>query len=369
MHRRSFLAGAAVTPLVLWTDKLRACSLVFVNDRKLAKIVVRSMDLPASFPERPKFLVFPRGMTRDGKSSVLPGIKARLDGVGSNALRWTSSYGNAAMVGFDGAATDGLNEKGLAAHMLVLAQSQHEPKDERPELPDALWAQYVLENFATVKEVVDAHTSGKFRVVGSWSAELGMPQPLGLHLAVEDGSGDSAIFEYVGGKLVIHHGPQFRIMTNDPPLDEMLARMQKYKELGGSEELPGAASPEYRFARLSAYYRYLPDPANYTQAVAGAMSLLRIAQVPFRDPARVPAGGTGLAGVQTNWVSAADVTNGIYYINSATVPSLFWLDLKQADFTAGATVMVLDPHDPKVGGDAWRYLQPWKAPAVTTGSP
>ena len=183
-----------------------------------------------------------------------------------------------------------------------------------------------------------------------------MPQPLGLHLAVEDGSSDSAIFEYVGGKLVIHHGPQFRIMTNDPPLDEMLARMQKYKELGGSEELPGAASPEYRFARLSAYYHYLPDPANYTQ-------------VPFRDPARVPAGGTGLAGVQTNWVSAADVTNGIYYINSATVASLFWLDLKQADFTAGATVMVLDPHDPKVGDDARRYLQPWKVPAVTSGSP
>jgi len=135
MHRRSFLAGAAVTPLVLWTDKLRACSLVFVNDRKLAKIVVRSMDLPASFPERPKFFVFPRGMTRDGKSSVLPGIKARLDGVGSNALRWTSSCGNAAMVGFDGAATDGLNEKGLAAHVLCWRNRSMSPATSAPSCP------------------------------------------------------------------------------------------------------------------------------------------------------------------------------------------------------------------------------------------
>lgn len=363
MHRRSFLAGLMAAPFVLWAEKLRACSLVFVNDRKLAKIVVRSMDLPASFPERPKFVVFPRGMTRDGKSSVLPGVKAKLDGVGSNAVHWTSRYGNAAMVGFDGGATDGLNEKGLAAHVLVLGVSEHEPKDDRPELADALWVQYVLENFATVNEVVDAHRSGRFRVVGSWSAELGLAQPLGLHLAVEDASGDSAIFEYVGGKLVIHHGPQFRVMTNDPPLDEMLARMKKYKELGGNEELPGAAAPEYRFARLSAYYKYLPDPKDYTDAVAGALSLLRIAQVPFRDPARVPAGGKGLAGVQTNWVSAADVTNGIYYINSATVPSLFWLDLSKTDFSPGTAIMFLDPHDRNVGGDARRFLKPWKAHA------
>jgi choloylglycine hydrolase len=363
MDRRSFFAGLLATPVVLWADRLEACSLVFVNDRKIAKIVVRSMDLPASFPERPKFVVFPRGMARDGKSSVLPGIKAKLDGVGSKAVRWTARYGNAVMVGFDGGATDGLNEEGLAAHVLVLGVSQHEPKDERPELADALWVQYVLENFATVEEVVDAHTSGKFRVTGSWSAELGLAQPLGLHLAVEDASGDSAIFEYVDGKLVIHHGPEFRIMTNDPPLDEMLARMKKYKELGGDEQLPGAASPEYRFARLSAYYQYLPEPNDYIQAVAGVLSLLRIAQVPFRDPARVPAGGPGLAGVQTNWVSAADVTNGIYYINSATVPSLFWLDLSKTDFSPGAGVMFLDPHDPKIGGDARRFLKPWKAHA------
>ena len=363
MQRRFFLAGLLATPFAIWADKLRACSLVFVNDRKIAKIVVRSMDLPASFPERPKFVVFPRGLARDGKSSVLPGIKGKLDGVGGNAVRWTSRYGNAAMVSFEGGATDGLNEKGLAAHVLVLGVSQHEPKDDRPELADALWVQYVLENFATVQEVVDAHRSGNFRVTGSWSAELGLAQPLGLHLAVEDAGGDSAIFEYVGGKLVIHHGPEFRIMTNDPPLDEMLARMQKYQELGGSEQLPGAASPEYRFARLSAYYQYLPDPKDYVQAVAGALSLLRIAQVPFRAPARVPAGGAGLAGVQTNWVSAADVTNGIYYINSATVPSLFWLDLSKTDFGRGTAITFLDPHDRNVGGDARRFLKPWKAHA------
>lgn len=362
MRRRTFLTGLLAAPLALRADALIACSRVFVNDRKLAKIVVRSMDLPVSFPERPKFFVFPRGLTREASHGVLPGVKAALQGVGAKTMRWTSRYGLAAMTGFDGAATDGLNEKGLAAHMLVLSQSQHEPKDDRVELPDALWAQYVLENFATVEEVVDAHKSGAFRVVGAWSSDLGLAAPLGLHLAVEDTSGDSAIVEYVAGKLVIHHGAEYRVMTNDPHLDEMLERMKKYKDFGGGAELPGASDPEYRFARLLAYYKYLPDPKTYTEAVAGAMSLLRIAQVPFRDPARVPAAGL-MAGVQTNWVSAADVTNDIYYINSATVPSLFWLDLKTADLSAGAPLLFLDPYDVSVGGDARPFLKRWSGPA------
>jgi len=39
---------------------------------------------------------------------------------------------------------------------------------------------------------------------------------------------------------------------------------------------------------------------------------------------------------------------------------LFWLDLKEANFKPGAPLQFLDPHDPKVGGDARRYLKRWK---------
>ena len=64
-----------------------------------------------------------------------------------------------------------------------------EPDDARPELPDTHWVQYVLDNFATVNEVVDAHRAGHFRVVAAWSNDLGYTKPLGIHLAVEDTSG------------------------------------------------------------------------------------------------------------------------------------------------------------------------------------
>ncbi len=361
MRRRFFLTGLLAAPLALKANALSACSLAFVNDRQIAKIVVRSMDLPVALPERPKFVVFPRGMARNSQQSVIPGVKAKIEGVGTDTMRWTSKFGCAAIVSFEGGSTDGLNEKGLAAHLLVLDESQLEAPDSRPVLPDTHWAQYVLDNFATVNEVVEAHQGGNIRVAAAWSTDLGYSKHLPTHLAVQDASGDSAIIEYVKGKLVIHHGPEYRVMTNDPPYDEMVERVKQYAPFGGTKPLPGGESPEDRFVRLAAYSRYLPDPKNYSEAVAGALSLLRIAQVPFSDPARA-LNKDFWGACQTNWVSAADVTNGIYYVNSATVPSLFWLELKKANFQPGAPLLFLDPHDPQVGGDAQRHLRPWKAP-------
>jgi choloylglycine hydrolase len=359
IQRRAFLTGLLATPLVMKAADLQACSLVFVNDRKMAKIVVRSMDLPVALPEQPRLFVLPRGMARNSQGSVIPGIKGKIEGVGSDTIRWTSKYGSVAMISFKGCASDGLNEKGLAAHMLVLDDSELEPPDGRPILPDTHWTQYVLDNFATVNEVVAAHRSGALRIAAAWASDFGYSKHLPTHLAVQDASGDSAILEHVKGKLVIHHGAEYRVMTNDPPYDEMLEKMKQFTLFGGDKPLPGDEGPEGRFARLAAYYKYLPDPATYNEAVGGALSLMRIAQVPFRDPGRVPNKGFWGA-VQTNWISAADVTNDIYYVNSATVPALTWIDLKKMNLKSGAPLLYLDPHDPKIGGDGRKYLKTWK---------
>lgn len=48
IQRRSFLAGLISAPLAIIAKPVSACSLVFVNDRKITKIVARSMDLPAA---------------------------------------------------------------------------------------------------------------------------------------------------------------------------------------------------------------------------------------------------------------------------------------------------------------------------------
>lgn len=356
------LAGVAALP---WAPA-EACSRVFVNGQKIAKIVVRSMDLPAHQPERPRLVVFPRGMERDCTRSVLPGVKGKIEGLGQNSLHWASKHGSVVMTAFDGGVSDGINEVGLAAHLLTLVAVKHEPRDDRPELSDALWVPYVLDNFKTVKEVVQAHQDGAFRLVAVTAPELGHKATLGSHLAVEDPTGDSAILEYVAGKLVIHHGPEYTVMTNDPPLDEMLPRMKKYKAFGGTQPLPGdSLEGEYRFARLAAHQKLLPEPKDYTEAVAGALSLMRIAQIPFRDPEKDKETEPEALwrGCQTNWVSAADLTHKVYYISSSVVPSLSWVELKDLNLGLGAPVLFADPHDPKQGGDLAQRLRAWPAPS------
>lgn len=54
-----------------------------------------------------------------------------------------------------------------------------------------------------------------------------------LHLSISDSTGDSAIFEYIDGKLVIHHGKQYAVMTNSPIYEKQIALEEYWKSIGG----------------------------------------------------------------------------------------------------------------------------------------
>ena len=95
----------------------------------------------------------PRGMRRNGQ-------------VGANSSTWTAKYGSVVATAYDVCTTDGLNEAGLSANLLWLAESQYPHYDgSRPGLTIAAWAQYVLDNFATVAEAVEALAAERFDVV------------------------------------------------------------------------------------------------------------------------------------------------------------------------------------------------------------
>ena len=97
------------------------------------------------------------------------------------------------------------NERGLAANLLYLAENDFglatAPAD-RPRLSFAAWTQYLLSQYATVKELVQAVKADQIQIV---------PVPFGpggkakatVHMAVSDASGDSAVIEYLKGKGAI----------------------------------------------------------------------------------------------------------------------------------------------------------------------
>jgi len=148
----------------------------------------------------------PRGLHRDG-------------GVEKNSLTWTSQYGSVALTSHDKGKVegDGLNEKGLSVNRFYLTEKDFSPRDiKRPGLSWAGYVQYLLDNFATVSQAVSAMRNSPIQVVAYPPIPGAKYKPPTMHFSLSDASGDSAIFEYLNGKLVIHHGQQHKVMTNSP---------------------------------------------------------------------------------------------------------------------------------------------------------
>ncbi|MGV0814225.1 linear amide C-N hydrolase [Mycolicibacterium boenickei] len=264
----------------------------------------------------------PRGVTRD-------------DGV-AGKLTWTSKYGSVIAAAFDIISVDGLNEAGLAGHVLWLAESTYgTPDDSRTQLSQAIWLQYFLDNFATVAEAVAWIGETNVQVVQMDDPTGGNPPT--IHLALDDATGDSAIIEYVDGQPKIYHSKDFRVMTNSPTFDQQLELVKKFEGFGGTEPLPGSTLASDRFARASFYAGRLPEPSSQVEAIASMFSVIRNAAQPFRipDPGKPDAS-------QTIWQVVLDLTNKRYVYESTTRPNIVWVDLADLDFAEGSPQLKLD---------------------------
>lgn len=249
---------------------------------------------------------------------------------GANSIEWTAKYGSVVATGYDIATTDGMNEKGLCANLLWLVESEYPKriKNTKPTLSISLWAQYVLDNFATVAEAIQFMETEPFAVISDQVP--GQNRLASLHLSISDASGDSAIIEYIQGKQVIHHNREYQVMTNSPTFDQQLALNQYWKQIGGTVMLPGTNRAADRFARASFYINAIPKKAEPNHALASVFSVIRNASVPFGlNTAEEPNISS------TRWRTVADHKRMLYFFESAVSPNVFWVDLKEIDFSNG----------------------------------
>ena len=275
-------------------------------------ITARSMDWKTDVATN--LWIFPRGMARNGQA-------------GPNSVTWTSKYGSVIASGYEVSTTDGMNEAGLVANVLWLVESEYPAYDGRgPGLSIAAWAQYVLDNYGTVKEAVEALRAQPFTVVTD--KVPGEDRLATLHLSMSDASGDSAIIEYIGGKQVIHHGRDYQVMTNSPVFDQQLALNTYWKQIGGTVMLPGTNRAADRFARASFYVNAIPKNEDPVKALASVFSVIRNASVPFgiNTPEEPNISST-------RWRTVADHKRKLYFFESALTPNTFWVDLKDIDFS------------------------------------
>ncbi|WP_182347195.1 linear amide C-N hydrolase [Tomitella gaofuii] len=296
------------------------CTRVMWSEANGAVVVGRNMDFHKDLMTN--LWKLPRGVRRD-------------DGVEGN-LQWTAKYGSVIAAAFDMISVDGLNEAGLAGHVLWLAESDYGVRDgSRTQLSQAIWLQYFLDNFATVADAVAWVEGNDVQVVQ-------MPDPTGggppaIHVALDDETGDSAIIEYVDGHPRIYHSPEYRVMTNSPTYERQLELVQRFTGLGGDAPLPGSTDAQDRFARATYYVGRLDRPKDQLESIAAMFSVIRNAAQPFRipDPGKPDAS-------QTIWQTVTDLTNRRYVYESTTRPNIVWTDLDELDFSPGSPQLKLD---------------------------
>lgn len=346
---------------ILWTGK--------VGD-KISSICGRNMDWGDDMKE--KLWVFPAGLKR--KSDVK-----------GKAVEWVSKYGSIATIVYDQATSDGMNEKGLAVHANWLAKSYYGERDEsKPGLDCNRALQYFLDNFATVKEVVEYFKNNQdMQLVESAIAKNGNTVPIKCHLAIEDAQGESLIVEYleINGHVerkIYYSGdlPElylkycndldipadkkeeykanylkaYNVLTNDPPFKEQLETLKKYKDFGfgGELKLPGDTDASARFVRGAYYLINLPQPNNQREAIAHLLSVMRSTAQPFRKP---QPGSNAPYASSTRWRTVAACTEKLYMYESSVNPTLIWLDANKLDFKEGSGVRVFDltKHETVIG--------------------
>ncbi|MGL4674075.1 MAG: linear amide C-N hydrolase [Wohlfahrtiimonas sp.] len=321
-YTRRLLSTAVIALSIAAIPVSLACTrAVFLGDNDRV-ITGRSMDWKVDVGTN--LWVMPQGLHQNG-------------GAGSNSIEWVSKYGSVIASGYDISSTDGVNEKGLAANLLWLVESEYpEPTKDKKMLSISAWAQYVLDNFATVEEAVEALSKEEFIVVTD--KVPGETRNATLHLSISDATGDSAIIEYIKGKQVIHHDRKYQVMTNSPTFDEQLALNTYWQQIGGTVMLPGTNRAADRFARADFYINAIPKDKDMRTSVASVFSVIRNVSVPFGI---VTESEPNIS--STRWRTVVDHKELLYFFESALTPNTFWVDLKQIDFSPKTgKVMKLD---------------------------
>jgi penicillin V acylase-like amidase (Ntn superfamily) len=316
------LALGAVAATLLTTKPAEACTRAVYQGPADRVLTGRTMDW--KFDWEGNLWILPRGVDRTGLA-------------GPRSVTWTSQYGSVIVTGYDLGTTDGLNEAGLMVNALWLTNSEY-PQDDglTPRLSLALWPQFILDNFATVAEAVAYLQANPIHVV---TAEL-PDQPGRLtttHVSISDASGDSAIFEWVDGEQRIHHGRQYQVMTNEPIFEDQLAITQYWSRVNGLSFLPGTSRAEDRFARASFLINAVDQVDDTRLAAAAVFSVMRNVSAPYGvsidDQPNLST---------TRWRVVADHKELLYYFESVVSPNVFWVDLKNVDFSPEAGVRKLD---------------------------
>lgn len=321
--------GALIAGLLSMENQGAACSDVFIN-KPGYHIEARTLDflVNLAFDNRAGFI------GAENKTDVV----LDADKIPAEKLAtWKNKYGYFGRAAFKGTRIiDGMNTQGLSVAILYLPGSKfpaYDPKDQRKVLSTYDIASFLLGQAASVAEGV--HLLRSYQLVQS-AAQVENEvfiKDIPIHYVMRDKTGDSAVVEFIDGKVKIYEKAG-DIITNSPAFDWQLKNAAHYDSLLATNTGPngefsksvygyneiydtathkgeanllgmvGDFTPPSRFARARVLLNNFPAPTSRMVALAQASALNASLSVP-------PLKGAAL----TLWSTIKDLDEGVFYTN------------------------------------------------------
>ncbi len=313
-----------------------SCTGITLQSADGANIVARSVEW-ANGESPSDYLIVPRGHQ---EQSALP------DGT-HDGMKFSAFYGYVGLASED-YVIEGLNEVGLSAGLFYFPKfgsyPKYNAKDNDITLSDTQFVAWVLGNFETVDDVINALQTIRITATD--------PRAETLHWRVADKFGRQIVIEYIDGIPMVHDN-KLGVLTNSPAYDWHITNLSNYINLhsgtadahefgnvyvsplghgSGLLGLPGDMTPPSRFIRAAFFQNSAPVLATADKTVEQAFHILSALTIPvgaqFADAKQVP--DIPLA---TQWTSVTDMTNNKLYYTTMYNPTIRWFDLNNIDFS------------------------------------
>ena len=241
----------------------------------------------------------------------------------TDPFKWESTYGSVTFNQFGkGFPATGRNEKDLTIEALELAQAEYNGGESKRGVNEAQWAQYQLDMYASTAEVLE-HLE-----------ELPVNKAyMGVHFLIADASGDTAVVEFLNGRVMAYHGESLKIpaLTNNP-YQELLDYHDSHPDEQCPASIWGARTSENRFCTIAKGLRNVSSKSDHE--VYSALKIL--------NAVRLNGSSHDARGEPTQWSLVHDLTDRSIYFETRDNPELRKIDLKKIDFSTLKTILVGD---------------------------
>ena len=179
--------------------------------------------------------------------------------------QWVSRYGSITfnVYGKD-LPNSGMNEKGLVLESLWLDETIYPEPDSRDALPELAWIQYMLDNCATIDEVIEANKH--IRIASTSFAKI--------HFMLLDAQGKSAVLAFVEGELMVHRDENlpYEVLENQT-YPQSLAFMQSHTQ--GNKSYLNPIDADDKRVRFEMMAQMLEDRKEETHAIDYCFQMLQ----------------------------------------------------------------------------------------------